>query len=653
MFRFDNIRKAYASRMVLDDTSFHVHPGERAGLVGPNGAGKSTIFRILTGQESADKGDIKLRKNIRLGWLRQNIPDELKHMSLLDFTCTARPDLDAIQEQIVKLEAQFSTCDDQEKLLNTIGNLQHDFEAAGGYLIETHARKALHGLGFPDEDLTRPIKEFSGGWQMRAELVRVVISDPDLLLLDEPTNYLDVPAVEWLRDFLLTFQGTLLLISHDRYLLNELTDVTYEVYAGQVSRYPGNYDQYRKIRDERMTRLEVESEKNEKKKEKLEAFVNRFKAKASKATQAKSRMKQLEKMESVDTMVNVQSVNLRLGTPDPGSPVPAELENMGKSYDGQRWIYRDLSMAIQEGEKIAIVGSNGMGKSTLLKILADRLKIEEGKLTHGYKTTIGYHAQELTDNFRPELNMLEQCKAFSATATESRCRQLLGSFGFGGDDVFKLCRVLSGGEKIRLSLLKILLAPPNLLLLDEPTTHLDIQAVESLQAALKEFPGTVVFVSHDIEFIQGVADNIYEVTTSGFRKFHGDYHYYLDQLQKEQKANETTEKAKPATETLEVEDSGLNRKEQRRKDAEARKARKKRLGPLEKRTQALEKIIADLEAEEKSIVDEFFHDPPADKIKEMNTRLDAISSEKEAAESEWEEKSMELEELLTEIENQG
>ncbi|EDM28893.1 ABC transporter, ATPase subunit [Lentisphaera araneosa HTCC2155] len=644
MFRFDNIRKAYAGRMVLDDTSFHVHPGERAGLVGPNGAGKSTIFRILTGQESSDKGDVKLRKNIRIGWLRQNIPDELKHLPLLEFACKARPDLEAIQERIIELEKGFSQAADQDKLLAQIGDLQHEFEAGGGYLIETAARTCLSGLGFSEAELEKPICEFSGGWQMRAELVRVVISDPDLLLLDEPTNYLDVPAVEWLREFMVNFRGTLLLISHDRYLLNELTDVTYEVYGGQVTRYPGNYDQYKKVRDERMERLEVESEKLERKKEKLEGFVNRFKAKASKATQAKSRMKQLEKLESVDTMVKVSSVDLRLGTPPAGSPVPVELEDMSKTYDGERYIYQNLSMAIQDGEKIAVVGSNGMGKSTLLKILANKLPIEEGKVSFGHKTTIGYHAQELTENFSNSLNLIEQCKSFAADTTEGRCRQLLGSFGFHGDDVFKLTGVLSGGEKIRLSLLKLLLAPQNLLLLDEPTTHLDIQAVESLQDALKEFPGTVCFVSHDIEFIRGVADTIFEVTPEGFRKFHGDYDYYMSKIKDEVTLEEQQEKSKVQ------ESSGLNRKEQRRKEAEERKSLKKKRGPLEKRTQALEKLIADLEAEESALVEEFYQEPPSDRMQVMNNRLDEISTEKESAEAEWEEKLGELELVLAQIE---
>jgi ATP-binding cassette subfamily F protein 3 len=626
--------------MVLDDTSFHVHPGERAGLVGPNGAGKSTIFRILTGQESSDKGDVKLRKNIRIGWLRQNIPDDLKHLGLLDFACKARPDLEKIQDQIVELETKIANTNDQEKLLNQIGDLQHEFEAGGGYLIENAARTALSGLGFTEAEFTKPINEFSGGWQMRAELVRVVISDPDLLLLDEPTNYLDVPAVEWLREFMISFRGTLLLISHDRYLLNELTEVTYEVYGGKVTRYPGNYDQYKHVRDERMERLEVESEKLEKKKEKLESFVNRFKAKASKATQARSRMRQLEKLESVDTMVKVSSVDLRLGTPPPGSPVPVELENMSKTYDGHKFIYKNLSMAIQDGEKIAVVGSNGMGKSTLLKILANKLSIEEGKVSFGHKTTIGYHAQELTDNFNDSMTLLEQCKYFAADVTEGRSRQLLGSFGFYGDDVFKLTGVLSGGEKIRLSLLKLLLAPQNMLLLDEPTTHLDIQAVESLQDALKEFPGTVCFVSHDIEFIRGVADTIYEISPSGFRKFHGDYDYYLSKTRDEKIVAEKEVKIETH------ESNGESRKEQRRREAEERKALKRKKGPLEKRTQVLESRIAELEAEEKALVEEFYQDPPADRVKDMNERLDIISSEKEAAEAEWEEKLMELEEVL-------
>ena len=662
MLQFSAVRKSFGKKNILNDISFHVYPGERVGLVGPNGAGKSTIFKILIGKLSVDKGDFSIAKGLRLGHMRQQIEEGDKSATILDYTSKAIPELDEINNRIHKIEDKLAagdSSDDQEKLLNQLGDLQMQFEELGGYEINNRAETALSGLGFKTSDFDRPMKEFSGGWQMRAELARVLISNPNILLLDEPTNYLDVPAIEWLQEYLKSFQGTMLLISHDRYLLNLLTSVTIEIFQGKATRYPGNYDKYVKDREERNLHLEAAFRNQQEKKEKLESFINRFKAKATKASQAKSRMKELEKMEEIEAPVqSVKGARITLKEPPRCSPVLTELLKMGKSYDGKNWIYKDISIEIQNGEKIGIVGTNGMGKTTLMRILAGTLPFEEGKRRQGHNVLIGYHSQDYTETMAPDMTVYEVSKSAGPGVPEKEIRSLLGNFGFHGDDVLKHVQVLSGGEKVRLSLAKLLLNPPNFLLLDEPTTHLDIQSREALQDALKEFKGTVCLVSHDIEFLSTVSEQIFEVSENGLRKFFGDYKYYRSKLKEEANAEkaeqESSKKQAPVVEKVEaapvvdnvVSETAEEKKERKRREAEARQELSRKKGPLEKKIAELEKKIAELEGKEQELVDRFSNDLSGDEFKEVNSLLVETANEKEGLEFEWEQASTELEELL-------
>ena len=663
MLQFSSVRKSFGKKNILNDITFHVYPGERAGLVGPNGAGKSTIFKILIGQLAQDKGEFSIRKGMRIGHMRQQIEEGDKSSSILDYTCKAIPELDEINQRIHKIEDKLADGvgdEEQMKLLDQLGELQVQFEELGGYMIANRAETALSGLGFKVSDFDRPMKEFSGGWQMRAELARVLISIPDILLLDEPTNYLDVPAIEWLQEYLKSFQGTMVLISHDRYLLNLLTDVTIEIFQGKATRYPGNYDKYVKDREERNLHLDAAFRNQQDKKDKLESFINRFKAKASKASQAKSRMKELEKMEEIDAPVQaMQGARIMLKEPPRCSPVLTELIEMGKSYDKKNWIYKDISIEIQNGEKIGIVGTNGMGKTTLMRILAGSLPFEAGKRRQGHNVLIGYHSQDYTETMAPNLTVYDISKSAGPGVPEKEIRSLLGNFGFHGDDVLKEVQVLSGGEKVRLSLAKLLLNPPNFLLLDEPTTHLDIMSREALQQALKDFKGTVCLVSHDIEFLSDVSEQIFEVSENGLRKFFGDYHYYRSKLREEALAekenSQPVKKSKPAPvakveEKKPVEtkssESSEERKERKRREADARKELSRFKGPLEKKVAELEKKIADLEVKEQALIAKFSNDLSGDEFKEVNVALMETANEKEGFELEWEQASTELEELL-------
>jgi ATP-binding cassette, subfamily F, member 3 len=650
MLQFNSIRKSFGKTTILNDVSFHIFPGERVGIVGPNGAGKSTIFKILTNQISPEKGDFSIRKNMRIGHLKQQIDEEDKSLSVLDYTSNAIPELILITESIDEIEHQLVDEKDEEvkaTLLDRLGRLQMEFEQFGGYNIKNLAETALTGLGFKVKDFTRSMKEFSGGWQMRAELARVLIADPDLLLLDEPTNYLDVPAIEWLQEFLRTYPGTMLLISHDRYLLNLLPNITLEIFQGKATRYTGNYDKYVKERVERNLHLVAAYRNQQEKREKLESFINRFKAKASKATQAKSRMKELEKMEEIEAPTQLQKgASIRLGEPPRCSPVLAELKNMGKSYDGQNWIYKDISIEVQNGEKIGIVGTNGMGKTTLMRILSGSLPFEEGERKQGHNVKIGYHSQDYTETMDPDITVYDTAKSVAANTTEAEVRSLLGSFGFKGEDVEKAVKVLSGGEKVRLSLAKLLLNPPNFLLLDEPTTHLDIQSREALQDALKEFKGTVCLVSHDIEFLRSVSEQIYEVTENGLRKFFGDYDYYRRKVADEA-AGRVTEEIVENVESSAPVESSVDRKARKRQEAQGRQELSRRKGPLEKKIAVLETKIAEIEVVEGALIERFSDDLNGAEFKEVNQKLMVVSEEKESVEIEWEQLTEELEGLLT------
>lgn len=648
MIDFKDVTKTYAGDAILNAVSFRVNTGDRIGVVGPNGAGKSTIFGMITGEVVPDRGSITIPKAMRLGTLKQHLPDGETARGLLEFTADAIPELREMQAELHRLEERLHQGtdggDELQSLLDRHGHLQSTIEHLGAYRLGVEAEQALSNLGFHEADFKRPLSSFSGGWRMRAALARVLISQPDILLLDEPSNYLDIPAVEWLCKFLKSFPGTLLLISHDRFLLRKLTGLTLEVNAGQVTRYPGDYDYYRREREERRRNLEAAKRNSDRKKEHLERVIDRFRAKSSKAAQAKSWQKALDKMDDIELPDELGYHGaIRFPAPPPGGTEAARIEDLSFGYTPDKMLFRDVNLAIDAGDKLAFIGYNGMGKTTLLKLLIGRLKPTSGRIVLGHHSVIGYQAQEFADLLIPEQSVYDVVRGnLPAGALASGIMNVLGSFGFSGDAASKQCKVLSGGEKIRLLFARIFVNPPNFLVLDEPTTHLDIAARELLQEALKSYPGTVCVVSHDIEFVRNVATGIIAMEPSGIRKYFGNYDYYLEKSAELRAVGITN--APEQEMQLGSPELARNR---RRARAQARNALAVGKKAAEQKVAELEARQEKLEQRQAGLLEELASGEKID-FASVNRELAEVRRSIEETMSAWEAASSELEEILQE-----
>ena len=641
MIEFSNVSKAYGAQVILSGVSFLIGDQERVGLVGMNGVGKSTVFELIAGTVPADRGSINISGGRRMAHLRQVLKPEHQELSLIAYTETALPEIAELQQEIIEVEHRLHAAEaDKESLLGQLGRLQSQFEAAGGYTIRTRASVTLGGLGFREDQFDRPLADFSGGWQMRAELARTLTADPDILLLDEPSNFLDVPAVEWLQRFLKQFKGTLILISHDRFLLNSLTGTTLEMAGGDVTRYKGNYDWYVSQRAQRVENAAAALKNQQRKREQMERFVERFRAKNTLATRVKSKIKMIERLEDIEVPVELRTRGrLRLPEPAHSGHEVVRLEDAGYSYDGVNWVLRDLNLSIHRGQKIALVGLNGMGKTTLLRMLAGQLVPGEGKRILGHKVVPGYQSQETTETIPLDLTLLAAIKQAAPAMYEQQARTLLGGFGFSGDAVLKRVEVLSGGERIRLAFARLLANPPNFMILDEPTTHLDIPSREQLEGALQDYTGTLCFVSHDIDFVRHVADGIISLHPPGIRFWHGGYDYYKEkqaELGLDAPVREQTESPKD------------DKKAQRRARAEARAALNEKTRPVKKEISEIEKRMEKLEREQDELVAALSENSPGLDFAKTNRRLSELQWEISHAMQRWEDLSLTLEELTGE-----
>ncbi len=644
MIDFKNIFKSYGGQELFKNAELRINKSERAGIVGPNGIGKSTLFRVITGEETLDSGDFNLPKNLRISYLKQNIDTEELNVSLISYTENAIPELARINNEMEEIEKKVSIeANDgiKEKLLIKYADLQHDFEILGGYQLKQRAEAALTGLGFSVNRFEMPMSQFSGGWQMRANLAKVLIADADILLLDEPSNYLDVPAIEWLQKYLRNFQGTLLLISHDRYLLNTLANVIVEVNGGQLTRYPGNYEDYVNKRRERQIQLEAAMLNQEKKKEQLEKFIDRFRYKATKSNQVQSRIKMLDKMDDITLQENLKfSGSLKLPEPPKCGHEIARLGKACFSYDKKNMIINDLDFSVENGDRVGVVGFNGMGKTTLLKILAGRLNLISGTLTIGNNVIVGYQAQEFNEILIPENSVYDTVA--SVAKDKLKVRNILGSFGFSGESVEKRCSVLSGGEKIRLLFASIFANPPNFLILDEPTTHLDIQARESLQNTLNNYKGTLIFVSHDIEFVKNVATTILSVTPEGTQKYYGNYDYYKEKVVSDAKGDLNV-KVDSSSNSSQID----SRKDIRKQKAELRKQFAFSKKKLEDSIKSIEKKIDAKQNELNELAEALSLNVNID-FAVINKRIVQLNEEIEKLSTEWEKEAGELELIVNE-----
>ena len=646
MIDFHNVSVSFGVQSVLDDVSFRINRGERVGIVGPNGAGKSTVFALIMGDMSPDHGEVVIPRDLRISHLRQQLKPHESGMNLLEHAENAVPAVIDIQREIERIEAQLPSLVDErerDRAVRRLGALQTDFEHQGGYRLSTRAQEALGGLGFSAADFHRPFASFSGGWQMRAELARALVADPDLLLLDEPTNFLDIPAVEWLQRYLRDYGGTLVLVSHDRFLLNSLATVTFEVAGGMVTRYPGNYDRYVNDRRRRHEQLDAARENQDRRREQIERFVERFRAKNTKSSQVQSRLKMLEKMEEVAIpTVTIRAPRIRIPRPPHCGAEVLRLEGAGVTYDGSTWVLRGVDLRIERGEKIGLVGLNGMGKTTLLRAMAARLPLNEGKRVLGHQVVIGYQAQDFAELMDPNRTVLDTLKSAAPGLGERDARSLLGGFFFSGTSVDKPVGVLSGGEKMRLAFARLLANPPNLLLMDEPTTHLDIPSREALETVLADYEGTLCLVSHDIEFTRRVATSIIAMRPPTVQRFAGGYDYYHEKTEAEARAAAQAEGARRGADG-DDDENGQDRKSQRRERALKRQELGKIRRPLEQAIKAAEQRMAELEKEQDALAGQLMRPQTGTDFAALNRRLHEIQIELEDTVAAWEKASRALE----------
>ncbi len=649
MLTVSGISKSFGGRTLFADVSFQVNREDRIGLVGPNGAGKTTLFSLLLGHESPDEGVISMQRGVTLGFLPQEsapISDE----TVLELATAVSPEITKIRRALAAQEAaQHHGHEHGEH--EDLHSMQARFDELGGHKLEAKAKKILAGLSFRETDFNRPAREMSGGWVMRAHLARLLVQEPDLLMLDEPTNHLDLEALLWFQEYLKSYPGAILMISHDREFLNQLVTSIFEIRLSKVFRYRGNYDEFLAQRAASEEQMLAAYKNQQREIARLQEFADRFRAKASKASQAQAKLKQIERMDRLEAPVaENKQVSFSFPQPQRSGLKVIKLEDIHHAY-GNHVVYTGIDLEVERGERTVLVGPNGAGKSTLLKILAGVLAPTAGTRTLGHNAKAGYYSQYRVEMLQPQRTVLEEALDTPQRVTEQSVRTLLGSFLFRGDDVFKKVSVLSGGEKSRLALIKLLLDPPNLLLMDEPTTHLDMPSIDALVSALQQYEGTVVFISHDVYFIRAIANHVIHVKLGRIHRYPGGYDYYLEKTKPISERAGLTAGADPSGEASRAQPTRNNtdRKEQKRAEAARRQARSNEKRAAQQRVRDLEKEIQGLESKQAELAAEL--EKPESysggRAMQINRELMEVVDALAAKTSEWEAAATKLTELET------
>lgn len=645
--QFSQVSLAFGDRDILKNVSVNLMTGTKAALTGANGAGKSTLIKVMAGLIKPDSGSRICQKETRIAYLPQS--------GLTHHGCSLKEEADRafefgydIQKQIDQIGEQLEKgTGNTDNLLATQAELIAKLEESGWHRREATAESVLMGLGFSQEDLQKQTEEFSGGWQMRIALAKALMQNPDILLLDEPTNYLDIEARTWLEKFLSNYKGAFLLVSHDRYFLDVTVNEVYELFGGDLKRYKGNFTHYEQVREVELKTLIAEYEKQQDEIEKLQDFIRRFGVQATKAAQAQERQKQLDKIlaQKIEIPESLKKIHFKFPEAPHAGHLVLRTKGLTKSYDGKTNVIENLDLTVENGEMLVVAGRNGAGKSTLLRMLAGVDPITSGEVIPGTGVKIGYFSQDNAETIKGGETILEYVESQTPTELIPKVRDMLGSFLFRGDDVFKSLNVLSGGEKSRIALLQLLLRANNLLILDEPTNHLDMHSKDVLMNALKDFGGTVIFVSHDRGFIEGLATKVLELKPGSHREFPGNYKYYMERIEAEEagivgqfergtgiatssvNSTKTSEAKADATKSA----GKLNWEEQKKIEAERRKN--------EKEVARLETEIAKAE-EEKSALESKMALPEVysngAKAKEIQQKIDETTKKIETLTQTWE-----------------
>jgi ATP-binding cassette subfamily F protein 3 len=650
MITLEKLSLHFGARALLDEVSLQIGAKDKTGLVGNNGTGKSTLLKIIAGEYHPDSGKIHLSRHTTIGYL----PQEQMNVSgrqLYDEVYYSSESLTSIQEELEATEKEIQTYEnkDSEEYLDLIQNyseLQLRFELLDGFKLKAKTEKILYGLGFREKDFTKPVNEFSVGWQMRAALAKLLLNNPGMLLLDEPTNHLDIDSLLWLENYLKSYNGSFIIVSHDRKFLNNLTNRTLEISNGKIESYSGNYDFYIREKEERKKLLESRYNNQQKYLKEQEKFIERFRYKATKARAVQSRIKMVGKLELIEPEDEEDNIGFSFPPAEHSGKVTLQIKNLKKSYDGETNVFENLNLEVSKGEKIAVLGMNGAGKSTLMKIIAGKENYNSGKIEYGFNVIIKYFAQEQSSAMDTDKTVLETLEEVSSGETQSGLRTLLGGFLFRGDDVFKKVEVLSGGEKSRLALARMLLEKSNFLILDEPTNHLDMKSKDVLAQALRKYEGTIMIVSHDREFLSSIVNKIIEVKDGGIKT-------YLCSVQEfsEMKEKEILNSEKQYIEVKQGEKEisgnyarGLEIKRRKKEIMKMITAQKKAISSAEQILMKLEKEKSELEA---LMSDENFYKKGKEAV-DIKINYDKILSRIEKISNEWNEKI----EKLNEYENQ-